>query len=148
MRRLETFSITARYSIYVSNISEEGVLIQGNNLWVPREGTTGDSLKYDNLARAMDVEMGGWSFGAQFGDLNNDGTLDLYLVNGYISADRQANYWYDFSKIAGGNSTIISDAAHWPAMDGRSLSGYQQKKSLAQRWCGQVCRCGPGCGSE
>lgn len=117
-----------KYSIYVSNISEEGVLIQGNNLWVPRDGTAGDALKYDNLARAMDVEMGGWSFGAQFGDLNNDGTLDLYLVNGYISADRNTNYWYDFSKIAGGNSTIISDAAHWPSMDGRSLSGYQNKK--------------------
>ena len=117
-----------RYAIYVSNISEEGILIQGNNLWVPREGTSGDSLEYDNLARAMDVEIGGWSFGAQFGDLNNDGTLDLYLVNGYVSADRNMNYWYDFSKIAGGNSTIISDAAHWPAMDGRSLSGYQQKK--------------------
>jgi hypothetical protein len=117
-----------RYSIYVSNISEEGILIQGNNLWVPRDGTGGDAVKYDNLARAMDVEIGGWSFGAQFGDLNNDGTLDLYLVNGYVSADRKANYWYDFSKIAGGNSTIISDAAHWPAMDGRSLSGYQQKK--------------------
>lgn len=117
-----------KYSIYVSNISEDGVLIQGNNLWVPKEGTTGDSLQYDNLARAMDVEMGGWSFGAQFGDLNNDGTLDLYLVNGYVSADRNTNYWYDFSKIAGGNSTIISDAAHWPAMEGRSLSGYQQKR--------------------
>jgi len=117
-----------RYAIYVSNISEEGVLIQGNNLWVPREGTSSDSLKYDNMARAMDVEIGGWSFGAQFGDLNNDGMLDLYLVNGYVSADRNQNYWYDFSKIAGGNSTIISDAAHWPAMDGRSLSGYQQKK--------------------
>ena len=117
-----------RFAIYVSNISEEGVLIQGNNLWVPRDGTTGDAIKYDNLARAMDVEIGGWSFGAQFGDMNNDGTLDLYLVNGYVSADRNQNYWYDFSKIAGGNSTIISDAAHWPAMDGRSLSGYQQKK--------------------
>ncbi len=117
-----------RYAIYVSNISEEGVLIQGNNLWVPREGTGGDAIKYDNLASAMDVEIGGWSFGAQFGDLNNDGNLDLYLVNGYVSADRNHNYWYDFSKIAGGNSTIISDAAHWPAMDGRSLSGYQQKK--------------------
>ena len=117
-----------KYSIYVSNISEDGVLIQGNNLWVPKEGTTGDSLQYDNLARAMDVEMGGWSFGAQFGDFNNDGTLDLYLVNGYVSADRNTNYWYDFSKIAGGNSTIISDAAHWPAMEGRSLSGYQQKR--------------------
>jgi len=117
-----------RYSIYVSNISEEGVLIQGNNLWVPKEGTSGDSVQYDNLARDMDVEIGGWSFGAQFGDLNNDGSQDLYLVNGYVSADRNKNYWYDFSKIAGGNSTIISDAAHWPAMEGRSLSGYQQKR--------------------
>ena len=119
---------TGRYSIYVSNISEEGVLIQGNNLWMPKEGTSGDSLQYDNLARDMDVEIGGWSFGAQFGDLNNDGNLDLYLVNGYVSADRAKNYWYDFSKITGGNSAIISDAANWPAMEGRSLSGYQQKR--------------------
>jgi hypothetical protein len=117
-----------KYAIYVSNISEEGVLIQGNNLWVPRDGTAGDALKFDNLAREMDVEIGGWSFGAQFGDLNNDGTLDLYLVNGYISADRNTNYWYDFSKIAGGNSAIISDAADWPPMDGRSLSGFQPKR--------------------
>jgi hypothetical protein len=117
-----------RYSIYVSNISEEGVLIQGNNLWVPREGTGGDVLQYDNLARDMDVEIGGWSFGSQFGDLNNDGNLDLYLVNGYVSADKNKNYWYDFSKITGGNSTIISDAANWPSMEGRSLSGYQQKR--------------------
>ncbi len=25
-----------RFGIYVSNISEEGVLVQGNNLWMPR----------------------------------------------------------------------------------------------------------------
>jgi enediyne biosynthesis protein E4 len=31
------------------------------------------------------------------------------------------------SKIAGGHSTIISDAKNWPAMEGRSLSGYQTK---------------------
>ena len=113
---------------YVSNISEDGVLVQGNNLWVPREGTSGDGLKYDNLAEEMGVELGGWSFGAQFGDLNNDGALDLYVVNGYVSLDKGANYWYDYSKIAGGNSQIISDAAHWPPMKGRSLSGYQQKR--------------------
>jgi hypothetical protein len=117
-----------KYSVYVSNISEEGVLIQGNNLWMPKEGTTGESLQFENLARDMDVEIGGWSFGAQFGDLNNDGNQDLYLVNGYVSADRNKNYWYDFSKITGGNSSIISDAANWPPMEGRSLSGYQQKR--------------------
>src|SRR5229473_432539 len=39
-----------KYAIYVSNISEEGVLIQGNNLWVPKEGST---LNYENLARDM-----------------------------------------------------------------------------------------------
>ena len=64
----------------------------------------------------------------QFGDFNNDGALDIYLTNGYVSADRNKSYWYDFSKVAGGNSTIISDAANWPAMEGRSLSGYQQKR--------------------
>lgn len=117
-----------KFAIYVTNISEQGVLIQGNNLWVPKEGTSGDSLQYENLARDMGVELGGWSFGAQFGDFNNDGTLDLYVTNGYVSLDREKNYWYDFSKIAGGNSTIIADAKNWPAMDGRSLSGYQQKR--------------------
>jgi hypothetical protein len=116
-----------RYSVYVSNISEEGVLIQGNNLWVPKEGAGGDHLQFENLARDFGVEIGGWSFGAQFGDLNNDGTLDLYLTNGYVSLDRNRSYWYDFSKIAGGHSTIISDAKNWPAMEGRSLSGYQTK---------------------
>lgn len=117
-----------KYAVYVSNISEDGVLIQGNNLWVPQEGTSGDGLRYENLARALGVEMGGWSWGMQFGDLNNDGTLDVYLTNGYVSADRDKSYWYDFSKVAGGNSTIIGDASNWPAMEGRSLSGYQQKR--------------------
>lgn len=117
-----------RYSVYVSNISEDGILIQGNNLWVPKEGTAGDTIQYQNLARDFGVELGGWSFGAQFGDLNNDGTLDLYLANGYISLDRNRSYWYDFSKVAGGNSTIIGDAKNWPAFEGRSLSGYQSKR--------------------
>ena len=93
-----------------------------------RTGRAAINLKYENLAGAMGVELGGWSFGAQFGDLNNDGTLDLYLTNGYVSAEKGTDYWYDFAKVAGGNNAIISDAANWPAMNGRSLSGYQQKR--------------------
>ncbi len=113
-----------RLAIYETNISEEGVLIQGNNLWVPNSN---DSLRFDNLASVMGVELGGWSFGTQFGDLNNDGFVDLYLTNGYVSGEQGTSYWYDFSQIAGGHSRIISDAANWPAMQGRSLSGYQHK---------------------
>lgn len=117
-----------RLSIYVSNISEEGILLQGNNLWMPRPNTNGENLKYDNQAGNFGVELGGWSWGSQFGDLNNDGNLDLFLTNGYVSADKNTNYWYDYSKITVGNNSIIGDAANWAAMDGRSLGGFQQKK--------------------
>ncbi|HEY0427824.1 MAG TPA: CRTAC1 family protein [Pyrinomonadaceae bacterium] len=117
-----------RFAIYVSNISEEGILLQGNNLWMPRPNTSGDALKFDNQAGNFGVERGGWSWGAQFGDLNNDGNLDLFLTNGYISAEKTTNYWYDYSKITVGNNSIINDAANWAAMKGRSLAGFQQKK--------------------
>ena len=76
----------------------------------------------------MGIDLGGWSWGAQFGDLNNDGAQDLYLTNGYVSAGERSSYWYDFAVIAVGHSQIIGDAANWPAMKGRSLSGYQRKR--------------------
>jgi hypothetical protein len=117
-----------KQGIYVSNISEEGILLQGNNFWLPRPNTSGDNLKYDNLANQMNVELGGWSWGTQFGDLNNDGNQDLFLANGYISAEKGNNYWYDYSKITVGNNIIIADAKNWVPMNGRSLAGYQQKK--------------------
>jgi enediyne biosynthesis protein E4 len=125
-----------RLAIYKTNISEPGVLVQGNDLWVPK-AAPGDStrntqnsnpVEYENLASSMGIDLGGWSWGAQFGDLNNDGAQDLYLVNGYVSAGERSSYWYDFAVIAVGHSQIIGDAANWPAMKGRSLSGYQRKR--------------------
>ena len=76
----------------------------------------------------MGVDLGGWSWGAQFGDLNNDGTQDIYLVNGYVSGEDRTSYWYDFSQIAVGYSAIIGDAQNWPPMRGRSLSGFQRQR--------------------
>jgi hypothetical protein len=117
-----------RLAIYKTNISEAGTLVQGNDLWVPRPGATGEAIEYENVASSLGVDLGGWSWGAQFGDLNNDGNQDLYLVNGYISAGERSSYWYDFSVIAVGHSNIIGDAANWPPMRGRSFSGYQRKR--------------------
>ncbi len=109
-------------SIYISNISEPGILMQGNNLWVPADAS---ASRYHNLASSLGVEFAGWSYGAQFGDLNNDGALDLYVVNGFISGESKESYWYDMTKVASGNRAIMEDAANWPAMRRRSLSGYQ-----------------------
>ncbi len=112
--------------IYISNITEDGILLQGNNLWIP--SVDPDKTSYVNLAVAKGVVNGGWSYGAQFGDLNNDGFNDLFLANGFISAQNGRDYWYDYSKVTGGNSAIISDIHNWPAMKGRSQSGYQKNK--------------------
>lgn len=117
-----------KQAIYVSNIStDDGILTQGNNLWVPHVGTKGDGLRYDNWAQDSGVFLGGWSFGAQFGDLNNDGATDLVLTNGYVSASRDKSYWYDFTKITGANRAIIGDAKNWPPIGDMSHSGYESK---------------------
>lgn len=115
-----------RFGIYISNITEEGVLLQGNNFWIPQ--MEDDKLAYRNVARQQGIEAGGWSYGAQFGDLNNDGFLDLFVANGFISGRPGTSYWYDYSKVTGGNKAIISDIRKWPAMEGRSQSGYQQNR--------------------
>ena len=114
-----------RLSIYKTNITEPGNLHQGNDLWVPKRGS---AREFENLASAMKIDLGGWSWGAQFGDLNNDGVQDLYLTNGYISGGTREDYWYDFGVIASGHSTIIGDAKNWPPMRGRSFSGNERKR--------------------
>ncbi len=111
------------FGVYISNISEMGILLQGNNFWVPSRN--GSDLVYTNMARQKGIELGGWSYSAQFGDLNNDGSQDLYVANGYISGTRGTSYWYDYTKVTSGNKSIISDVTNWPDMRGRSQSGYQ-----------------------
>jgi hypothetical protein len=118
---------SGRTGIYTTNITEEGILIQGNNFWKPKGPESADP-SFVNLAQLAGIYNAGWSYGAQFGDLDNDGNEDLYVANGYISGKKGTSYWYDYAKVTGGNKAIIGDADNWPAMDGKTQSGYQQDK--------------------
>ncbi|MBK0378431.1 CRTAC1 family protein [Mucilaginibacter segetis] len=113
--------------VYTTNITEKGILIQGNNYWQPQSDKM-EQPKFVNLGQLSGIENAGWSYGAQFGDLNNDGYMDLYVANGFISGKKNTSYWYDYSKVTGGNSSIIGDADNWPDMQGKSQSGYEQNK--------------------
>lgn len=117
-----------RLAIYITNISEDGVLMQGNNLWVPSRRSSEEQLRFRNLATNMRVDIGQWGYGGQFVDFNNDGNLDLYVANGFVSDEPGTDYWYDYAKVVGGNRNVIIDANNWPAMDGRTFSGYQTNK--------------------
>jgi len=47
----------------------------------------GEHPGFANEAAARGIDATGWSWSAKFGDLDNDGFADLYVVNGMIAAD-------------------------------------------------------------
>lgn len=117
------------HDVYVTNISEKGYLFQGNNL---RLNFLKELGRFNEVATGV-VADAGWAWGAQFGDLNNDGLLDLFVANGFISADSTRSYWYAMSKIAGAQGNIFEDAKNWPAIGTASLSGYERSRVLLNR---------------
>ncbi|MBA3342853.1 MAG: CRTAC1 family protein [Gemmatimonadaceae bacterium] len=118
-----------RLDAFVTNISERGYLFQNNNLRLNQMPETG---RFRNVAEGALADAG-WAWGAQFGDLNNDGANELFVANGFISADRGKNYWYAMSKIAGANARFFEDAATWPPFGNASLSGYERSRVYLNR---------------
>src|SRR5436190_16420078 len=118
-----------QHDVFVTNISEKGFLFQGNNLRLNFLTQLG---RFDEVATGV-VADAGWAWGAQFGDLNNDGLLDLFVANGFISADSTRDYWYAMSKIAGAQGNIFEDAKNWPPIGTASLSGYERSRVLLNR---------------
>ena len=61
---------------------DDGVQAMTNVLHVQKNDGT-----YSNVADTAGIDATGWSWSAQFGDLDNDGYLDLYVVNGMIAEE-------------------------------------------------------------
>src|SRR5213593_3809175 len=115
-----------RLDAFVTNISVRGYLFQGNNLrlnFLPELG------RFQQGAEGV-ITDAGWAWGAQLGDLDNDGRNELFIVNGFVSADTNRSYWYAQSKIAGANGNVFEDARSWPAIGTASLSGYETSRGL------------------
>ncbi len=110
--------------VFVTNISARGYLFQNNNL---RMNQLADRGRFTNVADAV-IADAGWAWGAQFGDLNNDGAGELFVANGFISANENQSYWYAMSKISGANQRLFEDARTWPAFGDMSLSGYERSR--------------------
>ncbi len=117
-----------RLATFVTNISKAGFLFQGNNLRV-NHLPEGGPMRQRAIGAVVDC---GWAWGAQFGDLDSDGWQDLLVVNGFVSGDRERDYWYPMTKISGAAGGLVADAANWEPMGDRSLSGYERTRVLLQ----------------
>ena len=107
-----------RLSIYKTNISEPGVLVQGNNLWVPKKhGEPGRSLEL----RESRVEPGRRSRRLELGRAvrRSEQRRHARPVSGQrlrLGGRAHAATGTTSREIAVGHSAIIGDAQNWPAM--------------------------------
>jgi hypothetical protein len=102
--------------IFVTNVTEP-FLHECNMLW----RNNGD-LTFTDLAQEMGVCDGGWGWGGKFADVDNDGYLDIYQVNGFFSGEKTTDYLTVLlPALWNNNGEDPSSAAKWPPIDGMSM---------------------------
>ncbi|MBS1856999.1 MAG: CRTAC1 family protein [Acidobacteria bacterium] len=107
--------------IYVTNITDE-YMKECNMLWHNNhDGTFLDVSKETQTCATL------WGWAAKFGDFDNDGWLDLFVVNGLRSAGKD-NYIPVLMKMIITPGIDFTDVNNWPDIGSMSWSGYQKKK--------------------
>jgi len=107
--------------IYVTNITDE-YMKECNMLWHNnQDGSFSDVSKETNTCATL------WGWAAKFGDFDNDGWLDLFVVNGLRSAGKE-NYITVLLPLITKPGVDFTDVRNWPHIGDMTWSGYQKKK--------------------
>jgi len=107
--------------VYVTNITDD-YMREGNFLW----RNNGDST-FTDVSRETGTYETGWGWAGKFFDYDHDGWLDLYVVNGWVSAGDE-NYVTDIFEMIVRPGVDLADAKNWPPMGKKSLSGFQRQR--------------------
>jgi hypothetical protein len=107
--------------IYVTNITDD-YMKEGNFLW-----HNNGNLTFTDVARETGTHDTGWGWAGKFFDYDHDGFLDLYVMNGWVSAGND-NYVTDIFQILLKPKVDFADVRNWPPMGNKTLSGYQKKR--------------------
>ena len=93
-----------------------------NMLWHNNhDGTFTDVSKETNTCETL------WGWAAKFGDFDNDGWQDLFVVNGLRSGSKD-NYIPVLVNLITQPGVDFTDVRLWPNIGEMSWSGYQKKK--------------------
>ena len=111
--------------IYVTNMTEP-YLEECNMLWRNK----GD-MTFTDVSQETHSCDTGWGWGAKFLDVDNDGDLDLYVANGFLSAGtgEYMDVLLDFIFVQG---IDLTDVSQWPKMGDRSMGGREHNVLFEQ----------------
>ena len=108
--------------IYVTNITDE-YMKECNMLWHNNhDGTFTDVSNETGTCATL------WGWGAKFADFDNDGWLDLFVVNGLRSAGKENYIPVLLNNTITKPGVDFTDVASWPNIANMTWSGYQKKK--------------------